>query len=410
MYPSLHIPTVCEVAAQEFYDSDLQLDVDVLELSLYLTVVYDRQQLIDKGLSDVTHTRRYNRGPKPGITTPEIMSRSHDTVSKFVPPLRLPNDDEKKKMTQLALEYLMRTSLENHIYSFNGKIKLQSSGGAIGDPLTGAIAAVYVINWARKMKQNLATLNVTPGLFQIFVDDQTIVTKAFPPGTRLIDGRLVIVEDQIEADLNVPADLRTATIFQTISNSICDFLQVTIDCPSQHESGFMPVLDIQIKIGPNNKIIHKFYKKPISTKKVILATSALPSNVKRASLTEGALRRLRYTDRSLPWNEVADILSEYSNELRLSGYDHKFRAEIMEAAVKGFRNQCAAAAAGGTPLFRPRWHERQTRRKKEVNVQGGMVQTLLQYNWICSSYSWIKTPERFAANCSRGRRENWSQN
>ena len=43
-------------------------------------------------------------------------------------------------MTKLALEYLMRVTLENHMYSFNGFIRLQSSGGAIGDSLTGAIA------------------------------------------------------------------------------------------------------------------------------------------------------------------------------------------------------------------------------------------------------------------------------
>ena len=102
-------------------------------------------------------------------------------------------------------------------------------------------------------------------------------------------------------------------------------MQVTTDCPSQHESGYLPVLDIQVKIQ-NNKIVHKFYKKPISSNKVIMAKSALPTNVKRASLTEGVIRRLRYTDRSLPWSEVTEILSEYSNELRLSGYDENFRS------------------------------------------------------------------------------------
>ena len=268
-------------------------------------------------------------------------------------------------MIKLALESLMKISLENHICSFDGKIRVQLHGGAIGDSLTGAIGSVYVLYWSRKLKQKLLSMGITPELLQIYVDDQQIVTKALPPGTRVVNDQLVIDEDQIENDMNVPADLRTAKIFQTISNSICDFLQVSIDCPSNHESGFQPVLDIQVKVI-NNKITHKFYKKPISTKKVILASSALPTNVKRASLTEGALRRLRYTDRSLPWEEVAGILSEYSNELRLSGYDHKFRAEIMNAALVGWRRQCARADSGGTPLFRSRYFERKERRKKKL--------------------------------------------
>ena len=79
----------------------------------------------------------------------------------------------------------------------------------------------------------------------------------------------------------------------------------------------MPVLDIQCTMK-DNKVIHKFYKKPILSNKVILSNSARPAHVKRASITEGAIRRLRYTRCSLPWSEVAEILSVYSNELRLS--------------------------------------------------------------------------------------------
>ena len=60
------------------------------------------------------------------------------------------------------------------------------------------------------------------------------------------------------------------------------------------------------------------------------------------------------------------ILSEYSNELRLSGYEHSFRAEVIEAAIKGFRRQAATSDAGGTPLFRPRSYDRQARRKKRL--------------------------------------------
>ena len=69
MYTSLHIPTACQIAANEYFNSNLQIDVDVIELA----IVCDRQKLIDLGLGDVTHTRRHNRGPKPGITTPEVM-------------------------------------------------------------------------------------------------------------------------------------------------------------------------------------------------------------------------------------------------------------------------------------------------------------------------------------------------
>ena len=84
------------------------------------------------------------------------------------------------------------------------------------------------------------------------------------------------------------------------------------------------------------------------------------------TITEGAIRRLRYTDRSLPWSEVAEILSVYSNELRLSGYDENYRSEVMVAALKGFRRQCLDSDTGGVPLFRSRSYERESRRKKKL--------------------------------------------
>ena len=50
----------------------------------------------------------------------------------------------------------------------------------------------------------------------------------------------------------------------------------------------LATLDIAVKVN-QNKIVYKFYKKPIASKKVILVNSALPSNIKRAALTEGAI-------------------------------------------------------------------------------------------------------------------------
>ena len=145
MYPSADVDEVCRVAADEWFNSDMKLDVNVTELALYLAVVYDRDFLVGLGLGDVTHTRLKRTGPKPGITTPEILTRTSNTVSKFVPPIRPPTDNEKRLMTKLALEILMKTSLKSHLYSFNGEIRLQMRGGAIGDILTGAIMAVYVL-------------------------------------------------------------------------------------------------------------------------------------------------------------------------------------------------------------------------------------------------------------------------
>ena len=95
-------------------------------------------------------------------------------------------------------------------------------------------------------------------MLKIYIDDENIACEAFPPGSRLINGKIVIVEEEIENDRLIPGDKRTAAILLEISNSISDFIKLTADYPSKNENGWMPILDLQVKTV-NNKIIHKFY-------------------------------------------------------------------------------------------------------------------------------------------------------
>ena len=179
------------------------------------------------GLEDVTHTCLRRNGPKPGITTPEIVTRTPNTDSKFVPPRRQPTQQETRMMTKLALEILMKTALKSHMFSFNGEIRLQMTWGAIRDILTGAIMAINALYWSRILKQKLALMGITLIHFKLYVDDQNLIMKSLPPGSRVIDERLVIDDEQIEADRNIPSELRSARLVQSIANSICPWCQVT---------------------------------------------------------------------------------------------------------------------------------------------------------------------------------------
>ena len=150
-------------------------------------------------------------------------------------------------------------------------------------------------------------------ILQVYSDDGNHCMKALPPGSRYNreTQRIEIVEDEIENDRLVSADLRTADVVRDVANSIFEFLNVKIDCPSLHEDGFMPIL-AKIESG---KIVYIFYKKPLSNDRVILANSAMPHNVKMATMVNEAVRRLRNTSRSLPWKTKADILTRFAGPL-----------------------------------------------------------------------------------------------
>ena len=95
--------------------------------------------------------------------------------------------------------------MQNHIYSFAGKIWRQTEGGAIGNKLTGALATVWMLYWARIFKNNIqsATEDIPDFKFyflKYYVDDGNMASESLPAGARLIDGKVKIIEEFIESD------------------------------------------------------------------------------------------------------------------------------------------------------------------------------------------------------------------
>ena len=243
-------------------------------------------------------------------------------------------------------------------------------GGAIGNTLTGALAVLYSLKWTRdfKAEPRRATADFPSfklHLLKYYMDDGNGVSSSLPPGSRLIDGRVKVVEEEIEGDNTIPADIRTSDIILEIANTISPFIDLTVDSPSRNISGWMPILDLQIRVK-RGQIIYKFYKKSVSNKLTMMERSAMPTQIKRNSLVQEGIRRLRNTKRELLWSVKSEILSEYSFSLMLSGYSEKFRLDTIQAAVKGYERQCQEADSGGTPLHRPRSWDQSGRRKKKL--------------------------------------------
>ena len=119
----------------QLYNSDIDVNIDEEELALYLAVTVDRKKLEDLDLGDVVHTRIKSGGRNPGITTKEILKRSEKekTPSLFHLPVRKPTTDESRKMLSLSIEIAIKAAMSEHMYSFNGQIRKQETGGAIGN-------------------------------------------------------------------------------------------------------------------------------------------------------------------------------------------------------------------------------------------------------------------------------------
>ena len=105
----------------------------------------------------------------------------------------------------------------------------------------------------------------------------------------------------VERDLREKEDVRVMREISKMADSICPVLKTTFDCPGLQESGKMPLLNLQVWVERVEKeggrgeweTLWEYYRKPCSTRTLMLARSAMSDRTKRAALTQEAIQILR---------------------------------------------------------------------------------------------------------------------
>ena len=288
---------------------------------------------------------------------------------KFLVPKRKPTLEEERRMVGKALAILIKTGMENHIYRFNNEIRIQKTGGPIGLALTGEVADCYMLNWDKKYLKKLKSLNMNPLVYSRLKDDILIAIVSLEKGTTYINGELVVDEEKSKEDENKSDAEVTMEVLKTIAESVDSMLKFTYDTPCKHSDGKMPVLDLKVNINAEmqNQIEYEFYEKPTKNPRVILADSAMNFSAKRTILTQECIRRLRNTKIELG----EDIRNKHMNNLMVkiknSGYDSKFRKEIVDSSLKAFSKMIEENKNGTKPLFRNRAWKKEEREENKKN-------------------------------------------
>ena len=102
---------------------------------------------------------------------------------------------------------------------------------------------------------------------------------------------------------------------------------------------------------------------------LIMSRSAMPDEVKRTALTQQALRIMKNTPPELAEKEKTQLLSEFSNRMRASGYGARHRFEIINSAMTAFDRMKEEQEHGGRPINRPRSYQPEVRRKKKLSAK-----------------------------------------
>ena len=108
-----------------------------------------------------------------------------------------------------------------------------------------------------------------------------------------------------------------------------------------------------------------YFEKSMKNQFVIMKNSAFEDSKKRIVNTQEVIRRQRNCHPDLPKKEVAEILTKFAQKMKDSGYDEKFRYEVIDSGVKGYREQVKKDKDGIRPMFRPRNYMKDERKEKK---------------------------------------------
>ena len=227
------------------------------EIGLYVAFNLTADELTAQGLLDLCPTRDGVPGPHPTMSSMR-KPKETDRYEHWTNPLREPTNAERRKMIIEAVRICLTYILANHYYTFDNKIYKQQRGGPIGLDLTGTVAQIFMIWWDGEFMKRLTDLGIILHMLKRYVDDKNLVANALPPGTRYVNGRLIL-EDP--ADMTA-ADERTMKVIQNIGNDIHPSIQLEIDYPSRNTDCKMPVLDLKLWLeerAGSSTIMHEHY-------------------------------------------------------------------------------------------------------------------------------------------------------
>ena len=260
--------------------------------------------------------------------------------------------------------------MNTHVYTFDGEIFLQKAGGPIGLRSTCAVARITMSTWDARWRRLMKDNNIKMMAADRYMDDIRSFLKALKPGWRWLDGKLCYTASWMEEDVKeaLTPTRRTANRILESMNSIMSFLRFTQEIGEDFPDLSLPSLDITVWVA-ENRILFKFFSKPMATNLVVQAKTALSEEVKLSTLAEEVCRRLRNTSKRLDHSRRLETLEDLSTKMSTSGHTTKFMRRAMERGIKSFTTKLKKSELEkDDPRYQPLyvgWSWKRNERKKE---------------------------------------------
>ena len=141
--------------------------------------------------------------------------------------------------------------MKNHIYQFEGKVRVQRRGGSIGLAATGIIARIRMMRWSRQFKSICKSNRLELLVFKVYVDDENQLWKVMEKGRRWNGSKMEWRQDWETEDTvkNEENDTRMMREVLKLANTIEKDIQLTVEVPSEKQDKKLPVLDLKMWVS-----------------------------------------------------------------------------------------------------------------------------------------------------------------
>ena len=347
----------------------------------------DRFEIRANCLERVTPVRKFRKGSKPGVTGKGPMGKQSNDEEQWEFPDVEPTELEKRRLIGACVEIGVKKVFTSHLYSFAGKVYLQSDGGPIGVRLAGTVARVVMGEWDMSLNRLMKENKMTTWMISRYVDDVTAVVTALRRGVRWDrqQQRLAFCKRWELEDLkeNPSPTKKTMEVLKDMMNSIYRNIQVTVEIPENFADNKLPVLDFKCWVEDNvsylkgshkkiksRKILYTFFEKTMSSKFAIMQNSALPIKTKVSSLSNDLVRRMKNVSEHLDIETRVGVVNSFTQRLRRSGYQVSQVRDITVAGLSGYEKIVSLAKQGKSEIHRSAISTSASRYMKKLTGQG----------------------------------------
>jgi hypothetical protein len=166
-----------------------------------------------------------------------------------------------------------------------------------------------------------------------YMDDVRLWLLSIRLGWRWVDGELLFMREwQMEEEAMGMSGLdKTKQVMCMMMNNVMGSLTLTMETVDDF-GGSLPTLDLRLWVTRLNITLYMFFEKPMASSLVIQRCSAMPENMRMATLNQEMVRRMVNTSEMVEMDTRIQIIDEYCQKLCDSGYE---REQMRRAVVGG---------------------------------------------------------------------------